>query len=439
MKSEAKWDLVESRIFDFEESWQRGETPVLSDFLPEGCDSSTHRELLQELICIDLEYRWRFARQRKAGIVTKSLGDYAELHPELGPPGNWPLELIGEEYRVRQIWGDHPTHADILARFSDREAEIRPLLGQIDDERLAETRDGTPITPDTVPRMDDGRPDPQAPLAYSDYKLEKLIGAGLMGRVYRAWQQSLDRPVAVKYLRKSFHHDREAVARFLAEARTVAKLRHPRIVGIHGLGRTPQGGYFIVMDWIDGPNLAEVLKSHGPVDADTAVRWMREACEGLEQAHAQGIIHCDLKPGNLLLDGRGHVHITDFGLSRSLSDESRIGDRIEGTAPFMAPEQIAGHWGAIDVRTDVYGLGAVLYTLLTGRPPCEGRTPADVLANVVSGSPITAPAVLRPTLPPALNDLCLRCLAKSPADRFSNLAELAASLGRVQREMESST
>jgi serine/threonine protein kinase len=218
------------------------------------------------------------------------------------------------------------------------------------------------------------------------------------------------------------------VDRFLAEARTVGKLRHPGIVGIHGLGRTPQGGYFIVMDWIDGPDLACLQSQGEPVSLADALHWTREACEAIGHAHEQNIIHCDLKPGNLLRDRQGRIHITDFGLSRSLADESRCLDRIEGTAPFMAPEQVSPHWGAIDVRTDIYGLGAVLYCLLMGVPPCQGRTLPDVLANAVSANPIIPPAALRPDLPADVNALCLRCLAKHPAERFADSGELATDL-----------
>jgi eukaryotic-like serine/threonine-protein kinase len=422
----------DSRILAFEQTWQRGSVPEIRDFLPVHFDPSARRELLLELICIDLEYRWR-ASQEDA-THPKPLMDYANSFPDLGYAADLPLELIGEDYRVRQRWGDRPGYESIIRTFPHREPELRKLLEQIDKELLAETIEEPNLQ--TAKSVDyDARTDPAAPLAYSDYKLQKLIGAGLMGRVYLAWQKSLDRPVAVKYLRKSFHHDPGAVVRFLSEARTVAKLRHPHIVGIHGLGRTPQGGYFIVMDWIDGCDLAEVIHRRGTVEVPEALRWMREACAALERAHALGIIHCDLKPGNLLLDVDGHIHITDFGLSRSLADESRTNDRIEGTAPFMAPEQVSSHWGKIDARTDVYGLGAVLYTLLTGVPPSQGRTLADVLANVISAHPIPPAGELRPNLPPTLTRLCTRCLAKSPAERFAHLNELSIHLNQVQQDL----
>ncbi len=311
-------------------------------------------------------------------------------------------------------------------------------MKEIDRELLSETAD-VPIhdhrrDSERTTLAYDGKPDPKAPLAYSDYTLEKLIGAGLMGRVYRAWQHSLDRPVAVKYLRKAFHHDTEAVQRFLTEARTVARLRHPHLVGIHGLGRTPRGGYFLVMDWIEGFDLAHVIKQKNPVNIADAVRWTREACAAIGKAHELNIIHCDLKPGNILLDEDGHVLITDFGMSRSLADDSRTNDRIEGTAPFMAPEQVSSHWGPINVRTDVYGLGAVLYTLLTGVPPSQGRNLADVLANVVSANPIAPLETLRRDVPATLSRVCMKSLAKPPWERFGSAQEFSEQLWPLFRE-----
>ncbi len=422
----------DSRILAFEQSWQQGHPPVIRDYLPREFDSAEQLALLSELVCIDLEYRWRFAQEEKTAEPPKTLKDYVQTHPELGTRETLSLELIGEEYRVRRLWGDRPDRETYLSDFPDRAAEIRTILKQIDRELLAETTEEQIFIPgvESAPFADafDGQIDPKAPLAYSDYKLQKLIGAGLMGRVYRAWQQSLERPVAVKYLRKSFLRDRESVDRFLSEARTVARLQHRHIIGIHGLGRTPQGGYFIVMDWIEGSDLGRVLDRKEPVSLAEAVRWTGEAFAGIQKAHDLNIFHCDLKPGNILLDQEGQVRITDFGLSRSLADQTQTQHRIEGTAPFMAPEQVSPHWGPINARTDIYGLGAVLYTLLTGVPPHHGRTLADVLAKVVSANSIIPPKILRPDLPASVNAVCLKSLAKSPADRFATAVEFSEHL-----------
>lgn len=189
----------------------------------------------------------------------------------------------------------------------------------------------------------------------------------------------------------------------------------------------PWGGYFIVMDLIDGPDLSHVIQSR-QVSIAEALRWTTEASDALSHAHELGIIHCDLKPSNLLLDRERRTLVTDFGLARSVIHDVRIENFIAGTAAYMAPEQVSSSRGAIGPRTDVYGLGAVLYALLTGRPPHFGRNLPDLLANVVSRAPVVAPGQIQATVPDPLSTLCLRCLAKRPDDRFASMQELRAAL-----------
>ena len=157
---------------------------------------------------------------------------------------------------------------------------------------------------------------------------------------------------------------------------------------------------------------------------DQAIRWAIEACEALEHGARMGIIHCDLKPANLLLDADGGIRVTDFGLARSLDRTRRWTAEVEGTAPFMAPEQVSRCWGRIDQRTDVYGIGAVLFTLLAGRPPHVGRRLPDILADVVSAAPVVAIDTLRPDLPEPLCDLCRRCLSKAPEGRYQTIRDV---------------
>ncbi len=360
------------------------------------------------------------------------LEGYAAKFPELGSLDEWPIELIGEEYRVRRHWGDRPTHEEFLSRFSARQELIRRELLQIDRELADESADPReiPLPPSrrTFPPEDLPDPTRDGPLlAHQDFLLQRMIGAGRMGKVYQAWQQSESRAVAVKFLRKTFLGQPDVVHRFIGEARTIARLRHPSIVGIHGLGRTPAGAYFLVMDLVAGPNL-EFLRTTRVISTEEAIRWAIETCHALEHAHARGIVHCDLKPANLLLDGDGHLQVTDFGLARSLTEHTPWTAEIEGTAPFMAPEQASRSWGPIDIRTDVYGIGAVLYTLLTGRPPWVGRRLPDILADVISTAPVIPPISLRAELPKPVSDLCRKCLSKSPEDRYTTVHEVRTSL-----------
>jgi eukaryotic-like serine/threonine-protein kinase len=156
-----------------------------------------------------------------------------------------------------------------------------------------------------------------------------------------------------------------------------------------------------------------------------------ETCDALGHAHERGIVHCDLKPANLLLDEGGRVRVTDFGLARSLAEGTPWAAEVEGTAPFMAPEQASRCWGPIDRRTDVYGLGAVLFALLTGRPPVAGRRLPDVLAEVISATPVIAPSRLRPGLSETVDALCRKCLAKRPEERFQTVHEVRAALSKA--------
>jgi eukaryotic-like serine/threonine-protein kinase len=182
-----------------------------------------------------------------------------------------------------------------------------------------------------------------------------------------------------------------------------------------------------VMDFIAGPNLDQIMRTT-TVSIEEAVRWSIELCHAIEYAHVQSIIHCDLKPANLLLDQDGSIRVTDFGLARSLTEHTPYAADIEGTAPFMPPEQASRSWGKIGVRADVYGIGAVLYTLLTGRPPWIGRSVTDVLANVRSAASVIPPMELRPELPEPLSEVCRKCLSKAQQDRWPTAHDVRVAL-----------
>jgi tRNA A-37 threonylcarbamoyl transferase component Bud32 len=415
----------ESQILAFEQAWQQTSPVSLSDFLA-TLEQPIPYALLLELVCIDLEFRWKRYRRDGTTLRPSTLEEYVARHQQLGSLDKLPLELIADEYHVRHRWGDRPTKTDFLTRFELRQPEIKAALDQIDRELSAEGQ-STPRQPVVrVPHSRENASDPRAPLAYADYVLEELLGAGRTGKVYRALQRSLDRHVAIKYLRKSLMRAPSAVERFVQEAKTIARLRHPAIASIHGLGKTPNS-YFLAMDLIEGVDLASRV-SDGSITAAEAVDWTIQACEAIEHAHERGIVHCDLKPGNLLLDRQGRIHVTDFGFARTLGENTLAEARIEGTATFMAPEQIASYWGSITPLTDVYGLGALLFTLLAGRPPWSGRRLPDVLSQVVSAT--SAPSVIRfrADVPPQVAEICARCLMKPPNERYTSAAELKQAL-----------
>jgi hypothetical protein len=426
-------DDFESRVYRFEQARRLREPAEIADHLgpPSALSPPERFRLLVELICIDLEYRWRDSAIHQP----IPLEGYLQRFPELGSLDRLPLELIAEEYRCRCRWGDRPKHQAILARFRDRLelilAELIEVDADLDRESAPSLHESRGHRPRTIEADEPKRVPAEHLLSDRDFLLRRLIGAGKMGKVYEAIHQPDGRKVAVKFLRKSFLSNPQLFRRFVEESRTIARLRHPNIVGTEGLGRTSGGSYFIVMELVEGPDLAR-LASQRIIGVGEALGWMISVCDALEYAHAQEIIHCDLKPANLLLDAAGQIKVTDFGFARSVTGDHPWALEIEGTVPFMAPEQASPCWGSIDLRTDIYGIGALLFTLLTGRAPFLGRRLPDILAQVISATPVIELATLRPDLPRSLSDFCLRSLAKEQSARFPNVRELRSALEDLQ-------
>ncbi|WP_308313009.1 serine/threonine-protein kinase [Streptomyces sp. ISL-1] len=247
------------------------------------------------------------------------------------------------------------------------------------------------------------------------YRLNEPVGRGAMGEVWRATDQTLGRPVAVKLLRAD-DGGAEASEQFGMEAQTAARLNHPHVVSMYDFG-CHDGQFYLVMELVDGWSLAQELAAHGPLDPQEAAAIGTQMAAGLSAAHLQGVIHRDIKPGNIMLTADRIVKITDFGIARFTDDASHTlaaTGKILGTGAYLAPERAVGR-PAIPA-SDVYALGCVLYELLTGRPPFLGEnTPAVVLQHV-NAAPIP-PDQLRPEIPGALSDHLLLLLAKDPAQR----------------------
>jgi RNA polymerase sigma factor (sigma-70 family) len=262
-------------------------------------------------------------------------------------------------------------------------------------------------------------------LSDRDFVIELHLGSGGSSKVYRARRKIDNRPVAFKVLQKANHKDPAAVARFFEEARTVARLRHPGIVAVIGFGRTRGGSCFLVQQLVDGRNLAEVAAKRR-IELPEALAWVAAAADALDYAHRQNVVHCDLKPANLLVDVDGIVRVTDFGLAQILTRMAGNRQAIAGTFGFMAPEQIDSSWGQIEPATDVFGLGAVLFALLAGRAPFAGHSVDALLHDLLTGSPAATLLRERPDLPRDLEMFVASCLAPVPRDRPSSAAELAA-------------
>ena len=265
--------------------------------------------------------------------------------------------------------------------------------------------------------------------SFGDYELLEEIARGGMGVVYKARQKSLGRIVAVKMLLFGGPAGKEIAQRFRAEAAAAASLQHPNIVAIHEVG-AHEGQPFFVMDFIDGQSLAQ-LAAGQPLPATRAARYVKIAAEAIHYAHERGILHRDLKPSNVLIDPFDQPRVTDFGLAKRLHHDSELtlSGQVLGSPNYMPPEQAAAKRGLVGRRSDVYSLGAILYHLITGRPPFVGDTLTDTLQDVVNKEPV-CPRLLNPSVPRDLETLCLKCLEKEPARRYQTAQALAEDLER---------
>jgi serine/threonine-protein kinase len=263
------------------------------------------------------------------------------------------------------------------------------------------------------------------------YETGERLGSGGMSNVYQSTDLILERTVAVKVLAEHLSDDERFVARFRREALAVAKLIHPNIVQVYDTG-VDDGRHYIVMEYVEGRSGAQILQRHGPLDADTTAEIGAQACAGLDYAHRRGIIHRDVKPGNLMIvggpvgGGEMTVKLTDFGIARAL-EQTRITQvgSVVGTAAYLSPEQVRGEEAT--PATDVYALGVVLYQFLTGRLPYEGSTLAELAVRQQNEKPLP-PTTYNSEVPETLGAAVLRALEGDPSRRYASADELAGGL-----------
>lgn len=266
------------------------------------------------------------------------------------------------------------------------------------------------------------------------YKLKQLLGAGGMGEVYLAEHQLMKRPCAIKVIRPEKAGDPKVLARFEREVHATAKLSHWNNIDIFDYGRAEDGTFYYVMEFLPGMNLGEIVRRFGPMPPSRAIHLVRQACDALQEAHDVGLLHRDLKPANLFAAVRGGFYdvakLLDFGLAKpltSLDSASLTADgTITGSPLYMSPEQATGDREP-DARSDIYAMGALLYFLVTGRPPFENEKPIKVLISHAH-EPVLPPSKWRDDLPLDLESVIMRCLAKSPDERYQSASELATAL-----------
>jgi class 3 adenylate cyclase len=297
---------------------------------------------------------------------------------------------------------------------------------RLDDLVAAASSESSSRPPPASTPMGAGRLTPQ-PLATplpERYEVLGEVGRGGMGIVYKALDRETGELVAVKVLLPQISSDEKVLERFKNELRLARKITHKYVCRIHDLYRAGDTA-FITMEYIEGESLRSSFNRFGTLSARKAVQIGEQICEGLQEAHAQGVVHRDLKPENVILDGLGNVKLMDFGIARSMNITSTATDVIMGTPAYMAPEQAEGK--PADTRADIYAVGLLLYEALTGIPAFIGDTPVAVALKQIRERP-APPHLIEPSLPPALEGVILRCLEKDPARRFASAEELREAL-----------
>jgi serine/threonine protein kinase len=261
------------------------------------------------------------------------------------------------------------------------------------------------------------------------YEVGRLLGAGGMAEVFEGRDRLLARRVAIKVLQAQFARDPSFLIRFKREAQAAASLSHPNIVGVYDTG-TEDGTHFIVMEYVEGRTLKDVIRAEGPLYPERGAEICADVCSALIAAHARGLIHRDIKPGNVMLTPEGKVKVMDFGIARATTSETITQTAaVVGTAQYISPEQAQGQ--TVDYRSDLYSVGCCLYEMLTGTVPFTGATPVAIAYRHVREDP-TPPRMLNPDVPAPLEAICLKAMAKLPDNRYQTAAEMHDDLQRFR-------
>ena len=372
--------LIDRICDQFEEACRHGETPSIDDYLP-LVPTTLQPKLFEELLLSELEFRFQ-------GEQTVETGSYLQRYPQ-------------RTDQIRQVIDQFRKDRSLRApqRVEEAEGRFDSISGLTADELIGQE--------------------------YGNYQLLREVARGGMGIVFEAQDNKLQRIVALKMILDRNLASKEAVQRFYAEAETAARLNHPGIVPVYDVG-SHGGQHYYAMGFVEGPTLSEELRRRR-FSMEEAARLLLEVAEAVAYAHEHGVVHRDLKPGNILLTSEGQAQITDFGLAKRTDQPSHltIDGQVLGTPGYMAPEQAAGDVAQLGAPVDIYALGAILYHLITGHPPF--RTALDALVCILEQDPVP-PRSMNRQVPRDLNVICMKCLSKNPSDRYSTVQDLASDL-----------
>lgn len=393
----------------FEAAWKAGRPEPIERHLP-APESPSYDGTLEELVLIELEFGWKAHRKGELTAAPPRVEDYLKRFPGLDRPDLVP-ELLKHEFLTRRRLGDPVDPAEYRSRFPQ-------LQFSGDDWQVTVQR--------ARPTLDEK---PQVP----GYEVLEMIGRGGMGVVFKAVHSRLGRVVALKQVLSGPLASDEDLQRFQTEASAVAQMQHSGIVQIYEIGES-QGRPFIALEFVEGGTLAEKLAGN-PISGQQAAALAAPLARALQAVHERGILHRDLKPGNILLTADGHPKITDFGLAKRVEAAGVDSDApsltqtgaIVGTPCYMAPEQAAGKSKEVGAAADIYSLGAILYEMLTGRPPFKAETPMETVFQVLEQEPVP-PRRMQPKVPRDLETICLKCLEKEPHRRYASAQALAEDL-----------
>ena len=424
---------------DFAREYRTGKSPSIRVFLgrvppPQG------ETAFKKLLAVELELRRDSGAEPQAEDYLSEYSEYsaciqaafhdtanqADLATQASHPAQPDLELTLPPDSDPSVARPPSSATDVTLPPTDNEATNRPIdiheqtLPPTDAERtLAPTADQGSTTGDAQLSMQ----------CFGDFELLQEVARGGMGVVFRARQLSLNRIVALKMILTGQLAGEDEVRRFYAEAEAAANLDHPGIVPIYDVGKH-EGQHYFSMAFVDGQSLQDEL-ADGPLPPRQAAEMAVEIADAVHYAHERGVVHRDIKPSNVLLDAAGHPRVTDFGLAKQVKQDSNLTatGQILGTPSYMPPEQACGKLDQINELSDVYSLGALLYTLLTGRPPFQAGSPMDTLRQVLDKDPV-APSALNSMIPSDLETICLKCLQKEPDRRYASAKHLSEDLSR---------